>query len=128
MDVAVNDHRKLIFVVDDDPGMRKSIAGLLDGLGFSAELYASAEAFLSTSKFFQARDSCVILDIHLDGMSGIELAGALARAGHALPIIFITGNDNESVRTAAQRQDCIAFLTKPFTAKALADAIDLALP
>jgi FixJ family two-component response regulator len=121
------DGRKLIFVVDDDPGMRKSIAVLLDGLGFSAELYASAEAFLSTSKFSQARDSCVILDIHLDGMSGIELASRLAGAGHALPIIFITGNDSESVRTAARRQDYIAYLTKPFTAKALADAIDLAL-
>ncbi len=121
------DGRKLIFVVDDDPGMRKSIAGLLDGLGFSAELYASAEAFLSTSKFSQARDSCVILDIHLDGMSGIELAKWLARTGRTLPIIFITGNDNESARTAAQHQDCVAYLRKPFTAKALADAIDLAL-
>ena len=123
----MNGGRKLIFVVDDDPGMRKSIAMLLDSLGFRTELYASAEAFLSASKFSQKRDSCVILDIHLDGMSGIELANWLARAGHAIPIIFITGNDNESVRTAAQQQDCIAYLRKPFTAKALADAIDLAL-
>ncbi len=123
----LDDDRKLIFVVEDDPGMRKSIARLLYSLGFSAELYPSAEAFLLTSKYSQTRDSCIILDIHLEGMSGMELATQLAGSGHALPVIFITGNDNEWVRRAALQQNCVAYLTKPFTAKALSDAIDLAL-
>jgi FixJ family two-component response regulator len=118
---------KVIFVVDDDPGFRKSIALLLSKCGFSPELYPSAEAFLSTAKITRTRNSCVIVDIQLDGMSGIELGKQLARAGHALPIIYITGNDNDAARNAALQQDCIAYLTKPFAAKALVDAIDQAL-
>jgi FixJ family two-component response regulator len=118
---------KVVFVVDDDPGFRKSIALLLSKCGFSAELYPSAEAFLSTVKLTRTRNSCAVVDIQLDGMSGIELGKQLARAGHALPIIYITGNDNDAARNAALQQDCIAYLTKPFAAKALVDAIDQAL-
>ena len=118
---------KVVFVVDDDPGFRKSIALLLSKYGFSPELYPSAEEFLSNAKIARTRKSCVIVDIQLDGMSGIELGKQLARAGHELPIIYITGNDNDAARNAALQQDCIAYLTKPFAAKALVDAIDQAL-
>jgi FixJ family two-component response regulator len=118
---------KVVFVVDDDAGFRKSIALLLSKYGFSPELYPSAEAFLSNAKIARTRKSCVIVDIQLDGMSGFELGKQLARAGHELPIIYITGNDNDAARDAARRQDCIAYLTKPFGAKALVDAIDQAL-
>ena len=125
--MIVKDHSKVVFIVDDDPGFRKSVALLLDKFGFSTELYPSAEAFLSTSKFADMRDSCIIIDIQLDGMSGIELGERLAGAGYTLPIIFITGNDNEATRKAASQQGCIAYLTKPFAAKLLVDAIDRAL-
>ena len=118
---------KVVFVVDDDPGFRKSIALLLSQYGFCPELYASAEAFLSTAKITQTRDSCVVVDIHLDGMSGIELGKQLSRAGHALPVIFITGNDHDALRKAALQQGGIAYLTKPFAAKTMVDAIDQAL-
>ena len=118
---------KVVFVVDDDPGFRKSIALLLSKYGFSPELYPSAEAFLSNAEIARTRNTCAIVDIQLDGMSGIELGKRLARDGHALPIIYITGNDNDAARQAALQQDCIAYLTKPFAAKALVDAIDQAL-
>ena len=125
--MAVDRRRKVVFVVDDDPGFRKSIALLLGKCGFSPELYPSAEAFLSTAKFTQTRNCCIILDIQLDGMSGIELGNQLALAGNVPPIIYITGNDNDAARRAAVQQGCIAYLAKPFPAKALIDAIDQAL-
>ena len=121
------DGDKIIFVIDDDPGFRKSVALLLEKLGFKTELYGSAEAFLSSPRSAPSRDGCIVLDIHLKGMSGIELAKRLADGGHALPIIFVTGNDTDAVRKAALAQNCIAYLTKPFAAKALSQAIDHAL-
>jgi FixJ family two-component response regulator len=118
---------KIIFVIDDDPGFRKSVALLLEKLGFNTELYGSAEAFLTSPRLAPSRDGCIVLDIHLKGMSGIELAKRLADGGRALPIIFVTGNDNDAVRKAALAQDCVAYLPKPFAAKALLQAIDHAL-
>lgn len=125
--MVVDRRRKVVFVVDDDPGFRKSIALLLGKCGFSPELFPSAEAFLSTAKFTQAGNCCIILDIQLDGMSGIELGKKLALAGNASPIIYITGNDNDVARKAALQQGCIAYLAKPFPAKTLIEAIDQAL-
>jgi FixJ family two-component response regulator len=121
------DGDKIVFVIDDDPGFRKSVALLLEKLGFKTELYGSAEAFLSSPRFTASLDGCIVLDIHLKGMSGIELAKQLADGGHALPIIFVTGNDNDVVRKAALAQNCVAYLPKPFAAKALSQAIDHAL-
>jgi FixJ family two-component response regulator len=118
---------KIVFVIDDDPGFRQSVALLLETLGFNTELYNSAEAFLSGPRFAPSQDGCIVLDIHLKGMSGIELAKRLTDGGHALPIIFVTGNDNDAVRKAALAQDCVAYLPKPFAAKALLQAIDHAL-
>ena len=117
----------MVFVVDDDPSFRKSIAVLLEKYGFSTELYASAEAFLSKFQFAQAGESCIVLDVQLDAMSGIELGKWLAGGGCTLPVIFITGNDSEAARRAALQQGCIAYLTKPFSAQAIVDAIDRAL-
>jgi FixJ family two-component response regulator len=122
------DHRnRIVFVVDDDASFRKTIGVLLEKCGFRTELYPSAEAFLLNSQFTQASDSCIVLDIQLDGMSGIDLRRRLTRDGHTLPVIFITGNDSEAVRREALQQGCIAYLTKPFPAQAIVDAIDRAL-
>ena len=117
----------MVFVVDDDPSFRKSIAVLLGKYGFNTELYASAEAFLSISQFRQVSESCIVLDVQLDAMSGIELGKWLANGGYTLPVIFITGNDSEIARREALQQGCIAYLTKPFSAQAIVDAIDRAL-
>ena len=118
---------KVVFVVDDDPGFRKSIALLLSKCGFSPELYPSAEAFLSSADISRTRNSCIVLDIQLDGMSGIELGRRLSWTGYAPPIIYITGNDSDASREAALQQNCVMYLTKPFVAKALIDAVDRAL-
>lgn len=121
------DHKKGVIVIDDDQEMLKSIASLLSNLGFVTELYTSAQAFLSASKFSDAANGCIVLDIQLGGMSGIDLASRLRRTQQALPIIFITGNDNAGTRKAALQQGCVAYLTKPFAAKLLVEAIDRAL-
>jgi FixJ family two-component response regulator len=118
---------KLVFVVDDDPSMRKSLSVLLSRSGFNTALYESAEAFLSAFEPLQTQNACMVLDIHLDGMSGVDLAGRLSEAGHQLPVIFITGNDNAAARRAALQESCVALLTKPFPAAVLLDAIDQAL-
>lgn len=119
--------KRSVAVVDDDPSFRKSIGILLENFGFTAELFASAEEFLSKSRRAQLTSGCVILDIHLEGMSGLELGKYLAGTERPPSVIFITGNDTEASRRAAALQDCSAYLTKPFTAKALVDALDRAL-
>ena len=118
---------KMVFVVDDDASMRRSLAVLLNKSGFNTVLYESAEAFLSTFEPSQMRNACMVLDIHLEGTSGVDLARQLSRAGYKLPVIFITGNDNDAARRAALQEGCVAFLAKPFSAGVLLDAIDHAL-
>ena len=124
--VVVTNRRKCVIVIDDDEAMLGSIASLLNNLGFATELYTSAEAFLSVSKCRDVANCCMVLDIQLGGMSGIELASRLANTEHMLPIIFVTGNDNALVRKAALQQGCVAYITKPFAAKLLVEAIDQA--
>ena len=116
-----------IFVVDDDVSMRRSLAVLLDNIGYRTRTYASAETFLANIEASDAHHGCIVLDIHLEGMSGVELASRLAQTGNDLPIIFMTGKDSETERRAALEPNCMAYLTKPFPAALLLDAIDRAL-
>ena len=118
---------KTIIVIDDDPSMRNSLAVLLGKSGYNTMTYASAEAFLSNAATLEVHSTCLILDIHLDGMSGIELAKRMARKGNRPPIIFITGNDSDSERQAALQPNCASYLAKPFSAAVLLEAIDRAL-
>lgn len=90
-------------------------------------MYASAEAFLATMGELETRRGCIVLDIHLEGMSGIELATRLARTGNTLPIIFMTGKDSDTERLAGFQPNCAAYLTKPFAAALLLDTIDQTL-
>ena len=117
--------RSSVFVVDDDPGMLRTIERLLRVYGFDVQAFASAEAFLDDAKPREA--GCLVLDIHLSGMSGIELSRKLALSGNSVPVIFITGKDSEIVRKAALEVGCVAYLSKPFAAKQLTDAIGKAL-
>ena len=116
--------RKTVYVVDDDPGMLKGIERLLKAHGFDPELYDSAEAFYDHASPDEAL--CVVLDVHLGGMSGIDLKRRLADDGTSLPVIFITATDNDMVRRAAHDVGCAAYLQKPFPAKSLVDAIETA--
>ena len=116
--------RKLVFVVDDDPGMLRGFRRLLREHGYDAVLVPSADAFQRHDDFEQA--ICVILDIHLNDDSGIEVRHRLTAAGVSLPVIYVTGKDNHATRMAAMASGCIAYLTKPFAAQSLIDPIERA--
>lgn len=113
--------RRLVFVVDDDIGTLKGLKRLLREHGYESLLFRSAKAFEDVDDFDQG--ICVVLDIHLNGDSGIEVRYRLIAAGVSLPVIYMTANDSESVRTAAMESGCIAYLTKPFAAKSLIEPI-----
>jgi FixJ family two-component response regulator len=122
-DVALPD-RNVVFVVDDDPGTLRGVKRLLREYGYDTVLFPSAEAFQDHGHFEEA--VCVILDINLNDESGIELRHRLKAAGSSVPVIYITANDTPAVRTAALESGCIAYLTKPFTARSLIDPIEKA--
>jgi FixJ family two-component response regulator len=113
--------RNAVFVVDNDPSMRRGIMWLLRMHGFKSKLFDSANAILRHDDFSAVL--CVILDIDLDGESGIGVCRRLANRGIRLPVIFITGNDSEATRAAATKTGCIAYLTKPFPALALIEPV-----
>jgi FixJ family two-component response regulator len=111
----------LVFVVDDDAGILKGLKRLLKQHGFDSALFNSAEAFENCDDFDAA--ICIILDVQLNGVSGIEVRNRLIDAGISLPVIYITANDSDAVRAAAIKSGCIAYLTKPFSAQTLIEPI-----
>lgn len=118
--------RQNIAVVDDDPSMRRAAENLLDANGFATELFVSAEDFFvrgATSQF-----DCLLLDIDLGGMSGIELQRQLVASGSKVPVIFMTALDDDAIHCQALMAGCVACLRKPFTAGQLMDAIAEAEP
>jgi len=118
--------RKLVVVVDDDKTMLRSLERLLNASGFDTEVFSSAEAFLERTDGRPA--ACIVLDIHLGGMSGIELRRRLAASGSPVPVVFMTAFDDEGTRDEAVEAGCIAFLRKPFPARSLIGAIESAGP
>jgi FixJ family two-component response regulator len=114
-------NRDLVFVVDDDPGMLRSVARMLRQFGYASLLFPSAEAFANQTDFDRA--VCVLLDINLGDGSGIELRHRLKAANLSVPVIYMTGNDTPAVRTAALQSGCLAYLTKPFSAKSLIEPL-----
>jgi FixJ family two-component response regulator len=117
--------RNLIFVVDDDALMLKSVGQLLRHLGYACLLFPSAEAFANHDDFDQAL--CVVLDIDLGGdVSGIELRHRLKAANISVPVIYMTGNEDPTVCETALQSECPAYLTKPFSVKSLKDLLQKA--
>ena len=114
-----------VAVVEDDSSMRRSVLRLLNAHGFAVEEFPSAEAFLGRDP--DSRVACVVLDIHLPGMSGLELRRRLTAAGSILPVIFVTAIDDDAVKMAAIQLGCVAYLRKPFPADALIDPVRNAL-
>jgi FixJ family two-component response regulator len=117
---------RVIAIVDDDASMLKGIERLLGAYGFVTKVFASAEAFLDLNA--TAEVDCLLVDIHLGGMSGIELRHCLTASGCRLPVIFMTAFDDEATRMQAQSAGCVAFLHKPFAANLLMGAIEQAAP
>jgi FixJ family two-component response regulator len=117
--------RTVVAIVEDDPSMLKGLERLVNAHGFLTELYTSAEAFLERADVSEAR--CLLLDIHLGGISGIELRHRLAAAGSRLPVIFMTAVDSETIQREAVEAGCVACLRKPFQSRQLTDAIGVAV-
>ena len=114
-----------ISIVDDDALVREAIRRLIKSVGMNARAYASAEEFLSSN---HAQDtSCLILDVQMPGMSGLELQQRLADSGYRIPIIFISAHSNGQIRDQAIGAGAVDFLFKPFSEEALVDAVHAAL-
>jgi FixJ family two-component response regulator len=111
----------LISIVDDDLSVRLALGRVVQSAGYAAEIFASAREFLDS--FALGRTACLVLDIHLGGMSGFELQERLAADRSAIPIIFITARDDGPTRKRMERSGVAAWLPKPFDARALLDAI-----
>jgi FixJ family two-component response regulator len=118
-------NRPLVSVVDDDESLRESLPDLLRELGFAAEASASAEEFLASEHLRRTR--CLVLDVAMPGMSGLQLQEELARRGHAIPIVFITAQQDDRIRPRVLAAGAVACLFKPFTDTALLDAVNAAL-
>ncbi len=123
--VPVNASPPLVSVVDDDESVRESLPDLLCELGFATEAFASAEEFLASDHLDRTR--CLVLDVGMPGMSGPELQEELARRGRAIPIVFITAQQDESIRARVLAAGAVAYLHKPFSDTALLDAVNAAL-
>ena len=111
----------VMIVVDDDPGFLNSIVRLLSVSGFDVTTFGSAEALLEADAARTA--TCLLLDIHLGGISGIELRRRLAASGSTCPVILMTAIDDDATRSEAMAAGCIAYLKKPFAPQLLLDAI-----
>jgi FixJ family two-component response regulator len=111
----------VVIVVDDNASLLKSVARLLAHHGIDSRTFASAEALLESDGVQTA--TCLLLDIHLGGISGIELQRRLVASGSKCPVIFMTAHDDEATRNEAINAGCIAYLRKPFASHVLLDAI-----
>ena len=111
----------VVIVVDDDAGLLKGVARLLAHSGIESRTFASAEALIESGSAQMA--SCLLLDINLGGISGIELQRRLAASGSKCPVIFMTANDGEATHNEAVDAGCTAYLLKPFARNVLLDAI-----
>ena len=115
----------LVAVVDDDTSVRRALTRLLQSADLRVLTYASATEFLDSG--IGIAPDCVILDIHLGGMSGLEMLSRLRELGHNLPVLIITAHDDAQSREAAARGGCVAYLRKPLDAKVLLDEVAAAV-
>ncbi|MGA8620522.1 MAG: response regulator [Candidatus Sulfotelmatobacter sp.] len=115
----------VVFVVDDDDLVRVAIQGMLKSVGLRSETFATSEAFLRSQR--PDGPSCLVLDVRLPGVNGLEFQRELADAGIRIPIIFITGHGDIPMSVKAMKSGAVEFLTKPFRDQDLLDAINQAL-
>ena len=112
----------VICVVDDDPSIRRALRRLLQSAGYGVEVFASASACLASD--WLSRSACLVLDIHLEGMTGFEMCERLVAAQHSIPVIFITAHDDAPTRRRVQEARGAGYLRKPFDAAALLQTIE----
>jgi FixJ family two-component response regulator len=117
--------RAVVFVVDDDPSMQRSLDTLLRSVGLEVRLFSSAQEFMRADR--PDAPGCLVLDVRLPGMSGLAFQEELGKAGVALPVIFITGHGDVPMTVRAMKAGAAEFLTKPFDDQVLLDAIQAAI-
>ncbi len=115
----------LVAIVDDDTSVRRALTRLLQSAGLQVVAYASASEFLASG--LSSPPACVLLDIHLGGMNGLELLSRLRELGNDLPVLIITAHDNAQAREAAVQAGCTAYLCKPLDAKLLLEEVATAV-
>ena len=115
----------VVFVVDDDPSVRDSLRRLLTSVGLTVEVFPSAQAFLKRPRVDSP--GCLVLDVRLPGLSGLDLQRELAGTDTALPIVFLTGHGDIPMSVRAMKAGAVEFLTKPFREQDLLDAIRQAI-
>jgi FixJ family two-component response regulator len=115
----------LISVVDDNDSVRESLKGLIRSVGFAVEDFPSAEKFLNSNHLYDTH--CLILDVRMPGMGGLELQRRLVKSNRNIPIIFITAHGDEAARSQALKDGAADYLFKPFSEQALLNAINAAL-
>jgi FixJ family two-component response regulator len=121
----MTNRRSNVSVIDDDKSVRESLPFLLNELGFAVNVFSSAEEFLASAQV--AQTECLILDMMMPGMSGRDLQRDLKRRRQEIPIIFMTGQTDENLRSQVVKEGAVACLFKPFTDDALLEALNRAL-
>jgi FixJ family two-component response regulator len=121
----VEETDSIVFVVDDDPSFRRSAERLIRLAGFEVQTFGSAREFLAAKR--PDRPSCLVLDVRMPGLSGLDLQRELAKAGIAIPIIFVTGHGDIPMSVQAIKAGAVEFLTKPFRDQKFLSAIEEAL-
>ena len=111
----------LISVVDDDRSVVEAIVSLIESVGYAAAGFSSAEDFLNSPQL--GRTACLILDVHMPGMGGLELQRRLAARNERVPIVFVTAHGDHDISAEALRRGAVAFLRKPFSQESLLDAV-----
>jgi len=114
-----------VFVVDDDSSVQQSLMRLIESAGYAVEGFASAREFLERERF--PGPCCLVLDVRMPGLTGLDLQEALAGAGHRMSIVFVTGHGDISMGVRAMKGGAVDFLTKPFDEKELLTAIERAV-
>jgi FixJ family two-component response regulator len=128
MAMGPGEGESLVYVVDDDAGVRQSLTSLLQSIGMRVEAFGSAADFLKKGRIVDGiAAACLILDVRLPGTSGLDFQAQLAKAGIHLPIIFISGHGDVPITVRAMKAGAVEFLTKPFREQDLLDAVQLAL-
>ena len=123
--MSIRQNSRLIAIVDDDESLRSTLQDLIESDGLSALCFGSAEQFLNSEARHKA--ACLIADIRMPGMSGLELQAKLKAEGYRIPIIFITAHGDAEMRTLAMRDGAVEFLTKPFDDAVLLEIVHAAL-
>ena len=121
----MSENKAVVFVVDDDPSMRRALESLLRSVGHEVRLFSSAPEFMQAAR--GDTPACLVLDVRLPGMSGLAFQQELTKAGIALPIIFITGHGDVPMTVRAMKAGAAEFLTTPFDDQVLLDAVHAAI-